>query len=174
MQMHDHEPRARSGGVAKFMIDPTVQAARSLKLHIQYNQKRENNMTNIELVQGYFQSLDENKPELLDGILAADWKAIPGTAEGLGGQKKNVAFLNSRFENFSYKIKELIESKDGQTVVALAELGGIQVAEFLGIQPTNKKIAIDTVVVSRIKDGKIYETYHLENFMSAQKQLTAQ
>ena len=131
-------------------------------------------MNNQQLAENFYKAFDSKQPELLDDVLTEDWKAlpaVPGNLGGLEGQKGTVYFLNSVFSNFSYKVLEIIDSGT-ETVVARAQLSGIQVGEFLGVPPTNRKIIMDTIEVHKVKDGKIYTTYHIEDFFGAYMQMT--
>ena len=59
-------------------------------------------MTNIELAEMFYRAFDSKQPELLNDVLANDWKAVPavpGNPGGLEGQKRTVHYLHSVFSD---------------------------------------------------------------------------
>jgi len=129
-------------------------------------------MTNKQLVETFYRAFDENQPELLNDTLTVDWKPlppVPNNPGGLEGQKATVLYLHSIFSDFSYQPLEIIEA--GETVVARAQLSGVQVGEFLGVGATNKKIFMETIEIHKVADGKIAATHHIEDFFGAYMQM---
>ncbi len=127
-----------------------------------------------QLGRGFYAAFNENKPEMLDDILALDWKPlppVPGNPGGREGQKGTLAFLHQVFDDFKYQVQEVIVAKD--KVVCRALLSGKQVGEFLGIPPTNRRVEMMTMEIHTVKDGLIIETWHIEDFFGAMRQLTA-
>ncbi len=132
-------------------------------------------MTNVELVRVFYAAFDTNQPQLLDEVCSDDWKpipAVPGNPGGLTGQKGTIGYLNSVFENLRYTVVELTDGGP-DTVVARAQLAGNQIGEFLGVDPTGRKIILDTIEIHKIDSGKICQTYHLEDFWGAYQQMRA-
>ncbi len=130
-------------------------------------------MTNSELAQTFYAAFDTNRPQLLDDVISNDWKAIPavhGNPGGLAGQKGTVGYLHSVFEDLRYIVLELIDGGPG-IVDARARLTGLQVGEFLGVAPTRRTIALDTIEVHKIANGKIFQTDHIEDFWGAYQQM---
>lgn len=122
----------------------------------------------------FYAAFDANKPEMLDDVLAVDWKPlppVPGNPGGREGQKGTLAFLHQVFDDLNYKVQEVIVAKD--KVVCRALLSGKQKGEFLGIPPTGRPVEMMTIEIHTVKDDLIVQTWHIEDFFGAMRQLTA-
>jgi len=131
-------------------------------------------MTNLELARAFYEAFDTNRPNLQGDVHVTDWKAlppVPGNPGGLAGQQGTVAYLHSVFDDMSYKVLDVYDA-GLETVVARAQLSGVQVGEFLGVSSTGRKIVMDTIEIHKVADGKIRATYHVEDLWGAYCQMT--
>lgn len=122
----------------------------------------------------FYEAFDRNRPELLDDVLAADWHPrppVPGNPGGRAGQQGTLAYLHQVFADLRYAVEDVVVA--GDTVVCRAVLSGRQVGEFLGVPPTGRAVRMTTIEIHRVRDGRISETWHLEDFFGAYRQLTA-
>lgn len=126
-----------------------------------------------QLGRGFYAAFNENKPEMFDDILALDWKPlppVPGNPGGRAGQKGTLNYLHQVFDDFKYQVQEVIVAKE--KVVCRALLSGKQTGEFLGIPPTGRRVEMMTIEIHTVKGGLIAETWHIEDFFGAMRQLT--
>ena len=71
-----------------------------------------------------------------------------------------------------FDIKELLVS--GNRVVVRGEVTGTPSGDFFGVPHGGKSFKILAIDIQTIQDGKIAQTYHLENWLLAVAQLRAQ
>ncbi len=132
------------------------------------------NKTPEQLARAFYEAFDLNHPELLDDVLAVDWKPhppVPGNPGGRAGQQGTLAFLHQVFADFRYQVEEVIVAEN--RIVCRALLTGRQVGEFLGIPATGRTVVMSTMEIHTVKDGRITDTWHIEDFFGAYMQLTA-
>lgn len=127
-----------------------------------------------QLGRAFYAAFDENKPEMLDDVLAADWQPlppVPGNPGGREGQKGTLAFLHRVFDDLRYEAQEVIVAEN--KIVCRALLSGKQTGDFLGVAPTGRRIEMMTIEIHTIENDLIMETWHIEDFFGAHQQLTA-
>lgn len=127
-----------------------------------------------QLGRDFYEAFNENKPEMFDDILAINWKAlppVPGNPGGREGQKGTLQYLHQIFADFKYEVQEVIVA--GNKIVCRAVLSGRQTGEFLGVSPTGRRIEMMTIEIHTVENNLITETWHIEDFFGAYRQLTA-
>ena len=125
-----------------------------------------------ETVKLFYQAISSNQPELLDQVLAPDWEDVPpnqGQAPGRDGFKPLITGFNKTFAGLKVTNDDIIES--GDKVVVRSTIEGTQAGEFAGFPSKGKSFKIMAIDIQTIRDGKIARTYHLENWLSAVRQL---
>jgi predicted ester cyclase len=68
-----------------------------------------------------------------------------------------------------FDIKEILVA--GDRVVVRGEVTGTPAGDLFGVPHPGKSFRIMAIDIQTIRDGKIARTYHLENWLSALRQL---
>ena len=103
-------------------------------------------------------------------LIAADFVAhIPvGAVNREAFLQHNNAFVVA-FSDRNFEAEELVA--EGDTVVARATWRGVHSAEYQGLPPTGKQIAVEAIITERIKDGKSVEHRSLFDRLGMMQQL---
>jgi steroid delta-isomerase-like uncharacterized protein len=127
---------------------------------------------NKAIVRKYREAHNQNKLEALDALVAQDvisHAALPGLPPGLaGGKLAHQAFLGS-FSDLQTTTEDLIA--EGDKVVERYTAHGTHTGEFMGAPPTGKKFEAETMVIYRLANGKIVETWGLNDVQAVMMQL---
>ncbi len=70
-----------------------------------------------------------------------------------------------------FDIKEVLVA--GNRVIVRGEVSGTPSGELFGVPHTGRSFRIIALDIQTIRDGRIAQTYHLENWLSALGQLRA-
>jgi steroid delta-isomerase-like uncharacterized protein len=136
-----------------------------------HGQTAEDNRREVVL---WYEAFDQNKPALLDQILAPEWVDIPsppGVPSGPAGAKRTLAMLTTTFPDLRIIVEDII--LDGGKVVVRSTISGTQRADFMGIRAQGRRLSIQAVDIHEFKDGKIIRTWHTEDWMTGLNQLGA-
>lgn len=95
--------------------------------------------------------------ELIADEHTFDVPAGEATARGPYAVQKRARMFRSAFPDLEFKIDEIVA--EGDLVAAHWTFYGTHGGEFLGVAPTDKKVAISGVSLSRFKDGKAIKTW---------------
>lgn len=112
-----------------------------------------------------------------DKVVAADYKTcwmpedVPGGCWGKEQSIKTIANFAKTVPDMKFDIKEVLVS--GNRVVVRGEVTGTPAGDFFGAPHAGKSFKILAIDVQTIKDGKIAQTYHLENWLLGLGQLRA-
>jgi steroid delta-isomerase-like uncharacterized protein len=127
---------------------------------------------NKAIVRKYRAAHNQGNLDALDAIVAQDvisHAALPGLPPGLaGGKMAHQAFL-APFPDLQTTTEDLIA--EGDRVVERYTARGTHKGEFMGAPPTGKKFAIESMVIYRLANGKIVETWGLNDGDSLNRQL---
>ena len=119
-------------------------------------------------VQGDVQALHEQ-------VLTADYQSCGGVLLGecWGREQsiKTVANFSKSIPDMKFDIKEVLVS--GNRVIVRGEVSGTPSGNLFGVPHTGKSFKIMAIDIQTVKDGKIVQTYHIENWLSALGQLRA-
>ena len=125
---------------------------------------------NKAIVRKYRAAHNQNNLDALDAIVAQDvisHAALPGLPPGLaGGKMAHQIFLGS-FSDLQTTTEDLFA--EGDKVVERYTTRGTHTGEFMGAPPTGKKFAADTMVIYRLANGKIVETWGLNDVQAVAK-----
>src|SRR5246127_3543997 len=117
-------------------------------------------------VQGDMKTLQEQ-------ILAPDyescWGYLPGECWGRDHSIRVVGGFAKSIPDMKFDIKEVLVS--GDRVIVRGEVAGTPAGDLFGVPHTGKSFRIMAIDIQTIQDGKIARTYHLENWLSALRQL---
>ena len=132
--------------------------------HIMSNQK--------QIVTRWYTAFDQKNPAILDEILAKDWIDIPpapAQPPGSEGAKQILVQLGTTFPDLRIKIEDILQ--DSNKVVVRSTISGTQKGPLLAYPAKNRKMTIQAVDIHQVKDGKIIQTWHTEDWMTGFHQL---
>jgi predicted ester cyclase len=114
-----------------------------------------------------------DSPDLIRQATSPEWVSCRGNdvcnsrdevIAGVGARQKSVPDLK-------WEIKEVLVS--GNQVTVRGEATGTPSGEFFGAAPTGKSFRIMSIDVHTIEGGKMVRSYHIEDWMGAIRQLSA-
>jgi ketosteroid isomerase-like protein len=108
-------------------------------------------------------------------LLAPDyqscWGVLPGECWGRDQSMKVVGNFAKSIPDMRFDIKEVLVA--GNRVIVRGEVSGTPSGELFGVPHTGRSFRIIALDIQTIRDGRIAQTYHLENWLSALGQLRA-
>jgi predicted ester cyclase len=111
-------------------------------------------------------------PDMLDEVLAPDFVAHdlpPGLPPGREWLKAFRRIVDKAFPDLKPTIRDLIAEDD--KVAARVGLEGTHRGEFMGIAPTNNKLATELFEFVRIAEGKIVERWVMRDRLGELQQI---
>ena len=84
----------------------------------------------------------------------------------------NIAGFGKAIPNLKWEIREILVS--GDRVIVRGEASGTPAVAFMGVPHGGKSFRIMSIDVHTIRDGRIARAYHVEDWMGAARQLSAQ
>ena len=117
-------------------------------------------------VQGDMKTLQE---QILTADYESCWGYLPGDCWGRETSIKVVGGFAKSIPDMKFDIKEILVA--GDRVVVRGEVTGTPAGDLFGVPHTGKSFRIMAIDIQTIRDGKIARTYHLENWLSALRQL---
>jgi steroid delta-isomerase-like uncharacterized protein len=130
---------------------------------------------NTALVQRlYDEVINGGNLEAADDFMSADFvehEFMPIPALGLDAFKHFFRSLRTGFSDYRVAIEDVIAG--GDRVVARVTLHGTQQGEFMGIPPHGKQVAVGTIDIFRLSDGKIAEHWGAPDRLGLMQQLGA-
>jgi steroid delta-isomerase-like uncharacterized protein len=127
---------------------------------------------NKAIIRRYREAHNTNNLDALDAIVAKDvisHNALPGLPPGLEGGKMAHQAVLASFPDIQAKTEHLVA--EGDKVIEWYAARGTHSGAFMGMPPTGKKFEIPTVVVYRLANGKIVETWGLNDGQGLLQQL---
>src|SRR5947209_19085092 len=94
---------------------------------------------------------------------------LPAECWGRDTSIKVVGSFAKSIPDMKFDIKEVLVS--GNRVIVRGEVSGTPSGELFGAPHTGKSFHIMAVDIQTIRDGKMVQTYHMENWLSALGQL---
>lgn len=82
-----------------------------------------------------------------------------------------IAGFSKAIPDLKWEIKELLVS--GNRVVVRGEASGTPAGAFMGVAHGGKSFRIMSIDIHTVENGKLSRAYHVEDWMSAVRQLTA-
>jgi predicted ester cyclase len=101
-----------------------------------------------------------NRPDLLDELCWPDIvEHLPrfGTTEGLSEPRRTAELFRAAFPDLRVVTHDLFGERD--LVAARGTLHGTQARELFGVAPMGRSVAIDGVLMARLRGGKIAELW---------------
>ena len=110
--------------------------------------------------------------KMLDELLAVDYKEHqPSVVRGVDEVRDFAFKLKIAFPNQRFTILDEIQNAD--KIVFRYVWHGTHTGRFYGWQPTNKEISTHGIIIAKIKEGKIAETWEEWDFAGFARQLDA-
>ncbi len=103
-----------------------------------------------------------------DAVLHNAYPSEPVDAEAW---KNRVRIFTTSFSDVEITLEDLIA--EGDKVVTQMIFRGTHTGEFLGIQPTGKRVAVDEIQIMRIEAGRIVERRSVLDMISLLVQIGA-
>lgn len=94
----------------------------------------------------------------------------PGRTPDKDGARTLYKILRAAFPDFHAEIHW--QSAEGDRVTTYKTYRGTHRGQFLGVEPTGRSVAFETVDVMRVRDGRIAEHWGVANLFSLLQQLT--
>ncbi len=118
--------------------------------------------SNESIVRRLFEeALNQGNLAVLPNVVASDsvdhGVSILGASGGAEGIKRAVGALRKGMPDLHFIVEDLLTMQD--KVVARWTMQGTVTDELAGIQPTGKKVSVTGVVIYRIAQGKIVESW---------------
>jgi len=106
-------------------------------------------------------------------LIAPDYQScsgvLPGDCWGRDQSMKVVGNFAKSIPDMKFEIKEVLVA--GNRVIVRGEVSGTPSGELFGVPHTGRSFRIMAIDIQTISNGKIAQTYHLENWLSALGQL---
>lgn len=136
------------------------------------------NASDIDVVKAFYAEL-LTTPADADGdkvraIVAEDWVSIPTPRGGPGaeGLIKSLAGFAKAVPDLQWQAEEILQ--DGNRYIVRGKATGTPAGPFFGIDPaTGKSFEIMSIDIHTVENGKIVRSYHVEEWTTAIRQLTA-
>lgn len=112
--------------------------------------------------------------EAVRSVVAEDWTSTPTPLGGPGadGFYTTLNAFGGLIPDLNWEIQQIWQ--DGDTYIVRGIATGTPQGPFLGVDPaTGKSFEIMSIDVHRVEDGRLKESYHIEDWVTAIGQLTA-
>jgi len=132
------------------------------------------NPDEAKAIKQFYEAFGQNKPEMLDNILAPTWEDLPpndGQAIGRDAFKPYVAGFHKMFPDLKVVNEDIIDA--GDKVIVRSTLSGTQASSFAGFPSKGKPFTIMAIDIHQFRDGKVVKTWHVENWLSGLFQMGA-
>jgi steroid delta-isomerase-like uncharacterized protein len=140
------------------------------KHNITFNQK---NMNNKEIFKKFWIDVfEKGNPDMAIRYITKDavnHQAMSGQKAGLEGIIESFRMFHSAFPEVKVTIEDMIA--EGDKVVALVAMKGIQKGPFMGAPASNKEITIRSIDIVKFKDGKMVEHWAFGNDVEIANQM---
>ena len=130
--------------------------------------------TEREAIETLYRAFSDKNPNLLNEAVTPDWKDIPlapGQGPGPDGLKPMIRAFSEAFPDIKITIKEMIGASGHAGI--RAEITGTHQGEWFGIAPTCKTVSVAIHDFHHLQDGKITQTWHLEDWFALLNQVGA-
>ena len=113
-------------------------------------------------------------PEMVRSVVAEDWKSTPQPFGGPGAQglAATLGGFGQLVPDLAWEPQEILQ--DGNRFIVRGRATGTPKGPFLGVDPaTGKSFDIMSIDIHTVENGRITESYHVEEWTTAIQQLTA-
>jgi predicted ester cyclase len=115
----------------------------------------------------------KDSADLIRQATAPEWVSCRGN-EACNSRDEVIAGVGARLKSvpdLKWQIKDILVS--GNQVTVRGEATGTPTGEFFGASPTGKSFKVMSIDVHTLESGKMVRSYHIEDWMGAVRQLTA-
>ena len=109
--------------------------------------------------------------ELIAEDIVYHGPAMLGEVRGREGFKQLLGVFRAAFPGFETEVKQLVA--EGDVVAAWHTHRGRHSGEFAGVPPTGKAVEVNGLELLRVRDGRIAEFWHMDDFLGLMQQLGA-
>ena len=125
---------------------------------------------NKALIRRFFNAIESGSLHVLDEIVAEDYDDhLAGQTPGRESVKKYFAGLRSAFSDLTLPISAIVAEDD--CVAVLNSVRGMHNGEFIGLEPTGRRIDAMAFQLYRIENGQLAEHWEVADFMTLLNQL---
>lgn len=128
----------------------------------------------VALVKNFYEAFSSRNKDQLDVVLAKDWVDVPmapGQKPGLEGMKGALEHYYASFPDLNVTNEDFIVQ--GNKVVVRSTIRATHLGNFASVQPSNKPIQIMAVDIHELCNGKVVQTWHVEDWLSGMFQMGA-
>jgi hypothetical protein len=125
----------------------------------------------------FYQALNaeyaKDSPDLVRQATAPEWVSCRGN-DACNSRDEVIAGIGARLKSvpdLKWQIKEVLVS--GNEVIVRGEATGTPSGEFFGAAHTGKSFRVMSIDVHTIEAGRMTRSYHIEDWIGAVRQLTA-
>ena len=121
-----------------------------------------------------YEAFNTADPDLLDEVLAEDWRdtpMAPGQQPGREGMKPMVRAFLAAIADLRFTPQEVVGSQ-GRAAVRLV-LSGRHVGEWMGVPATGRAFEIAMHEMHHLEGDRITHTWHLEDWAGWREQIGA-
>jgi len=115
----------------------------------------------------------EGKLDVISEIVASDCHlhdpVFPSLTPGAESLKRHIQMCRTSFPDLRFRIDDVIAERNEVVIHWIA--GGTHKAQFLGMQPTNRKANVSGTSIYRLHNGKIVEMWSDWNVLTLMQQL---
>ncbi len=128
----------------------------------------------IDAVTGLYNMFMKGDPSMMSTSVSQDYEQFPPQKPGLEPGLDN--FMQAFMEGFGSSFSEIQGETthvlvDGDYVFVRCNYSMVHTGEAFDMPATGKRITFNAFDLHRIEDGKIIQTWHLEDFMSIYNQI---
>lgn len=128
---------------------------------------------NRALVRRFYDELvNAGELGLVDELFAPEFvehEELPNLTPDRRGVREFLELFRRAFPDLTFTIEHLVA--DGDLVAAYLTMRGTHKEDFLGIQPTGRKISVRSFDLLRVSDGKFVEHWGVTDTMAMMQQL---
>lgn len=130
--------------------------------------------TNKKIVRRLNDEVWENgKTELIDELYTDDYHehnvALPNDIHGRDGNREKLAMFHSAFSDITVTTEDLIAEDD--KVVVRDRFTGVHDGQFMDAEPTGNRVEVEGMVIYRLEDGQVAESWVQADMMGMMQQL---
>lgn len=132
--------------------------------------------SNIELMRTAFAALERKDADAIVKLMPPDFviniAGMPYQKRGIDTWRKHAEILFSAFPDLQVKVEDIFA--DEEKVAVRLRISGTHAGEFLGVQPTGRRVEYESTEIYRIIDGKIAEEWICSDMLTLMAQIGGQ
>ena len=107
-------------------------------------------------------------------VITEDWVTVPAGRNGPGaeGFTKTLAGFGIAIPDLKWEVQEILQ--DGNRYIVRSVATGTPAKPVFGVESKGKSFEIMTIDIHTVEDGRIVQSYHVEEWLKAVKQLKAE